>query len=130
MWNFDIFYLNIFFLFRSHGLLPSLGVCHPPYPFTFKSSPLKHPNQIKPNLAGMVLEWSPFKIVTDSPSIHLRQWLLLKLEISLIVFYCFIISQNVLKFNSRYMVMSSLTSIPGFFCVKYFIQLIYTNYAN
>ena len=35
---------------------------------TFKSSPLKQLNQIKANLAGMVLGWSPFNIVSDSPT--------------------------------------------------------------
>ena len=34
---------------------------------TFKSSPLKPLNQIKANLAGMVLEWSPFNIMSDNP---------------------------------------------------------------
>ena len=34
------------------------------------------------------------------------------------------------NFNSSYMTISSLTYIPGFFCVKYFIQLINTDYAN
>jgi hypothetical protein len=44
--------------------------------FKKKSSPLKPLNQIKPNLAG----WDPFKIVSDSPALHL--WLLLlKIEI-------------------------------------------------
>jgi hypothetical protein len=33
-----------------------------------KSSPLKPLNQIKANLAGMVLGWSPFNIVSDSPN--------------------------------------------------------------
>jgi hypothetical protein len=32
-----------------------------------KSFPLKPLNQIKPNLAGMVLGWIPFKIMSDSP---------------------------------------------------------------
>ena len=32
-----------------------------------KSSPLQPLNQIKPNLAGMVPGWVPFKIVSDSP---------------------------------------------------------------
>jgi hypothetical protein len=36
------------------------------YTFTFKSPPLKPLNQIKPNLAGMVPWWIPFKIVSDS----------------------------------------------------------------
>jgi hypothetical protein len=47
---------------------------------TFKSSPLKPLNQIKPNLAGMVPEWVPFKIVSDSPALHSRWPLLLKIE--------------------------------------------------
>ena len=34
----------------------------------FKFSPLKPLNQIKPNLAGMVPGWVPFKIVSDSPT--------------------------------------------------------------
>jgi hypothetical protein len=62
-----------------------------------KSSPLKLLNQIKPNLAGMVLGWVPFKIVSDSPALHSRWLLLLKIEISSIVHFCFSISQNELK---------------------------------
>jgi hypothetical protein len=34
------------------------------------------------------------------------------------------------NFNSSYMAISSLTYNPVFFCVKYFIQLINTDYAN
>jgi hypothetical protein len=44
------------------------------------SSPLKPLNQIKPNLAGMVPGWFPFKIVSDSPALHSRWLLLLKIE--------------------------------------------------
>ena len=33
----------------------------------FKALPLKLLNQIKPNCAGMILEWSPFKILSDNP---------------------------------------------------------------
>jgi hypothetical protein len=47
----------------------------------FKSSPLKPLNQIKPNLAGMVPGWVPFKIVSNSPTLHSRWLLLLKIEI-------------------------------------------------
>jgi hypothetical protein len=65
---------------------------------TFKSSPQKPLNQIKPNLAGMVPGWVPFKIVSDSSALHSRWLLLLKIEISSIVHCCFIISQNELKF--------------------------------
>ena len=64
-----------------------------------KTSPLKPLNQIKPNLAGMVAGWVPFKIVSDSPALHSRWLLLLKIEISSIVHCCFSISQNELKFE-------------------------------
>jgi hypothetical protein len=37
---------------------------------------------IKPNLAGMVPGWVPFKIVSDSPTLLSRWLLLLKIEIS------------------------------------------------
>jgi hypothetical protein len=65
---------------------------------TFKSSPLKPLNQIKPNLAGMDPGWVPFKFVSDSPALHSRWLLLLKIEISSIVHFCFSTSQNKLKF--------------------------------
>jgi hypothetical protein len=42
----------------------------------------------------MVLGWVPFKIVSDSPALHLRWLLLLKIEISSIVYCCFSINQN------------------------------------
>jgi hypothetical protein len=45
----------------------------------FQRKPL---NQIKPNLAGMVSGWVPFKIVSDSPALHSRWLLLLKIEIA------------------------------------------------
>jgi hypothetical protein len=53
------------------------------------SSPLKPLNQIKANLAGMVLGWSPFNIVSDSPALHSKWLLLLKIEISLVVNFHF-----------------------------------------
>jgi hypothetical protein len=65
---------------------------------TFKSSPLKPLHQIKPNLAGMVPGWVPFKILSNSPTLHSRWLLLLKIEIFSIVHCCFSISQNELKF--------------------------------
>ena len=43
---------------------------------------LKPLNQIKPNLAGMVLGWSPFNVVSDSPALCSKWLLLLKIEIS------------------------------------------------
>jgi hypothetical protein len=53
----------------------------------------------------------PFKSVSDSPALHSRWLLLLKIEISSIVHCCFSINQNELKFNCSYMAMSSLTYI-------------------
>jgi hypothetical protein len=53
----------------------------------FKSSPLKPLNQIKPNLAGMVPGWVPFKIMSDSPALHSRWPLLQKIEISLFFYF-------------------------------------------
>jgi hypothetical protein len=34
------------------------------------------------NLAGMVLGWSPFKNVSDSPALHSKWLLLLKIDLS------------------------------------------------
>ena len=68
--------------------------------FTFKSSHLKTLNQIKANMAGMVLGWIPFKVLSNSLALHSRWLLLLKIEISWIVHWhcCFIINQNEHKF--------------------------------
>jgi hypothetical protein len=49
-----------------------------------QSSLMKPLNQIKANLAGMVLGWSHFNIVSDSPALHSKWLLLLKIEISLV----------------------------------------------
>ena len=59
---------------------------------------MKPLNQIKPNLAGMVPGWVPFKIVSDSHALHSRWPLLLKIEISSVVNFRFITNQNELKF--------------------------------
>jgi hypothetical protein len=55
-------------------------------------------NQIKANLAGMVVGWSLFKIMSDSTTLHSKWLLLPKIEISLVVNFCFSINQNELKF--------------------------------
>jgi hypothetical protein len=49
----------------------------------------------------MVLGWSPFNIVSDSPSLHLKWLLLLKIEISLVVNFYFITNQNELKWQRK-----------------------------
>jgi hypothetical protein len=59
---------------------------------------MKPLNQIKANLAGVVLGWVSFKIVSDSPALHSKWLLLLKIEISLVVNFRFITNQNELKF--------------------------------
>ena len=63
-----------------------------------KRSHLKPLNQIKPNLGGMVPGWVPFKVVSDSPALHSRWLLLLKIKMSSFVHCCFSINQNELKF--------------------------------
>jgi hypothetical protein len=52
----------------------------------------------EPNLTGMVLGWSPFNIVSNSPALHSKWLLLLKIEIYLVVNFHFITNQNELKF--------------------------------
>ena len=47
----------------------------------------------------MILRWSPFKIVSDSPALHSRWLLLLKIEISSNGQNCSILSQKVPKFE-------------------------------
>ena len=66
---------------------------------TFKSSPLKPLNQIKPNLAGMVPAWVPFKIVSVSAVLYPRWPPLIKIEISSNEQNCSILSQSVPKFE-------------------------------
>jgi hypothetical protein len=48
---------------------------------------------------GMVLGWSLFNIVSDSTALHSKWLLLPKIEISLLVNFCFITNQNELKFE-------------------------------
>ena len=91
--------------FLAHLAKCLVSFCHhlasgirPSYVFTFKSSPLKPLNRIKPNLAGMVLGWVPFRIMSDSYALHSEWLLLLKIEISSIVHCYFSISQNKLQF--------------------------------
>jgi hypothetical protein len=49
-------------------------------------------------VAGMVLEWSLFNVMPDSAGLHSKWLLLPKIEISLVVNFCFITNQNELKF--------------------------------
>jgi hypothetical protein len=74
-----------------------IGSCKSNY--HIQSQPQRYlENSIKANLAGMVLGWSPFNIVSDSPALHSKWLLLQKIEISLVVNFHFITNQNELKF--------------------------------
>ena len=64
-----------------------------------KSSPLKLLSQFQPNLAEMILRWSPFKIVSVSAVLYPRWPPLLKIEISSNGQNCSILSQKVPKFE-------------------------------
>ena len=92
------FWFNLVPGFRGEDLNVIFNQNMPNLHNRYKSSPLKPLNQIKPNLAGIVPGWVPFKIVSDSAALHSRWLLLLKIEISSIVHCCFSISQNKLKF--------------------------------
>jgi hypothetical protein len=83
-----IFYQNMPNLYNQYKSVErKISQKNPEYMLmiTFKSSPLKLLNQIKANLAEMVLGWSPFKILSDSSALHSKWLLLLKIEISLVV---------------------------------------------
>ena len=93
-----------------------------------KSSPLKPLDQFKPNLARIILRGFPLKIMSDNHVRHPRWPPLLKIEISSNVQYCFILSQNVPKFELyKYIIMSFLTYNTGF---VYELLSIWTDYAN
>ena len=70
---------------------------------------------MKANLTGVV----PFQYCVRQPRLHSKWLLLLKLEISLVVNFCFITNQRNSNFNCSYMAMSSLTLILGF-SVRFF----------
>jgi hypothetical protein len=63
------------------------------------SSPLKLLSQSQPNFGEMILEWSPFKIVSVSAVLYPRWPPLLKIEISSNDQNCSILSQKVPKFE-------------------------------
>jgi hypothetical protein len=113
------------------------------YHVTVQSSPLKLLNQIKPNLEGMVPGWVPFKIVSDSSTLHSRWLLLLKIEfLQLPRFSGFreedlnvIFYQNMPNLHNRHISVERKISQknPDYmlsFSVKFFFQPIYADYAN
>jgi hypothetical protein len=50
--------------------------------------------QLQLNFGGMVLGWPPSKNVSDSPALHSRWLLLLKIEFFSVVHCCFIVSEQ------------------------------------
>ena len=60
---------------------------------------MKPLNQVKPNLAGMVPGWVPFKIVSVNAILYPRWPPLLKIKMSSNGQNCSIVSQNVPKFE-------------------------------
>jgi hypothetical protein len=94
---------------------------------TFKSSPQKPLTQIKPSMAGMVPGSVPFKIMSDSHALHPRWPPLLKIEISSNDQNCFILSQNVFKFD-LYKYNDELFNI--YYEIFYELLPILTDYAN
>jgi hypothetical protein len=70
-----------------------------PSTFHILISPQKPLDQLQSNFGGMVPGWVPFKIVSNSPALHSRWPLLLKIEISSNGQNCSILSQNVSKFE-------------------------------
>ena len=99
VWEYLIYVIIYWSLAKGHvSFWPWFDVHHP----SVICCRLSHLNvllwthQTKFNQTSLV--WSPFNLFTDSPSFHSRWLLLLKIEISLIVYCFFIISQNELKF--------------------------------
>jgi hypothetical protein len=76
----------------------------------------------------MVPWWVPFKIVSDSPALHSRWPLLIKIEISSNGQNCSILSQNVPKFELLKHNDELLTCITGFF-MNFELLPILTDYA-
>ena len=77
----------------------------------------------------MVPVWVPFKIMSDSPALHSRWLLLLRIEISSIVHCCFIINLNEHKYLLQLHGNEQFNIYSGF-SVQFFFQLIYTDCAN
>ena len=79
----------------------------------------------------MVPGWVPFKNGSDSPALHSRWPLLLKIEISSNGQNYSILSQNVPKFElcKNFIMMSFLAYITGFFMNCELLPIL-TDYAN
>jgi hypothetical protein len=94
-----------------------------------KSSPLKLLSQSQPNLAEIILRWSPFKIVSISAILYPRWPPLLKIEISSNGQNCSILSQKVPKFE-LYKHNDELLNIYYGFFMNFELLPILTDYTN
>ena len=75
--NFSEFTFVSDLIFSSPGqrpceLLPSGFVCPSSVSFSHFNFPQKPLSQFRPNFAGMVLGWPPFKSLSNSHALHLR----------------------------------------------------------
>lgn len=88
-------------------------------------------NQTKPNLSVVNFDRFRFKVVPESRALNSRwRTLLIKREISLIFYFCFITSQKWAKsLTAAYKAMNSFTYIPIFVC-ELFFQPMSAEYAN
>ena len=77
---------------------------------------MKPLNQVKANLAGMVLGWSLFNIVSKQRRPPFKMAVLPKIEISLVVNFYFITNQNELKFYLQLHGNEQFSIYSGFFC--------------
>ena len=93
------------------------------------SSPLKLLSQSQPNFAKMILEWSPFKVVSVSAVLYPRWPPLLKIKISSNGQNCSILSQKMPKFE-LYKHNDELFNILTGFFMNFELLTILTDYAN
>jgi hypothetical protein len=95
----------------------------------FQKSSLKPLDQFKPNLARIILVGFPLKFMSDNHVFHPTWPPLLKIEIYSNVQYCFILSQNVPKFELYKHNDEFFTYITGFF-MNFELLSILTDFAN
>ena len=96
---FNIYYGIFFWTLNFYRFWPIMQIRKKGGMKLKKSSPLKLLRQSQPNIAEMILRWSPFKIVSVSAVLYPRWPPLLKIEISSKGQNCPILSQKVPKFE-------------------------------
>jgi hypothetical protein len=112
---------------RPCQLLPPCITCHP-Y-ISFISSPLKLLWKVKASLAVIVLGWSPFKIVPESPWHH--QFKMATITKNRIFFnYYFIWSQNEVELKLQLHDNELFNDSSSKFFCEFFFQSVYNDYTN